>query len=42
MPIIISKDTTWSGNIILEDSVQIASGVNLTISPGTSVTSELA
>jgi len=42
MPIIISKDTTWSGNIILEDSVQIASGVNLTIAPGTSVTSELA
>jgi hypothetical protein len=42
MPIIISEDTTWSGNIILDDLVQIASGVNLTIAPGTSVTSELA
>jgi hypothetical protein len=36
---IISSNTTWSGEIVLNDDVQIASGAVLTIAAGTKVTS---
>ncbi len=34
---IISSNTTWSGNIMLTDDIQIASGVTLSVAPGADV-----
>lgn len=37
MTVIISKDTTWTGNVVLDDQYQIAPGVTLTIAAGATV-----
>lgn len=37
MPTIISQDTTWSGIIELNDTVQVATGVTLTIAAGSTL-----
>ena len=34
---IIDSDTSWEGQILLEDTVQIASGATLTLAPGASI-----
>ena len=41
MAIIITENTTWSGNIVLNQSYQVAPGVTLTITPGTKLTRAL-
>ncbi|DAC61184.1 MAG TPA: hypothetical protein D7I03_01035 [Candidatus Poseidoniales archaeon] len=33
----ISTDTTWSGNIVLEDDVIVSQGTTLTVEPGTTI-----
>lgn len=35
---IITGNTTWSGNITLTDNVEVAPGVTLTVAPGTTIT----
>ena len=37
-PLLITEDTTWSGDILIEDTVEVAPGATLTILPGTTVT----
>ena len=36
-PSTISSDTTWTGNIILDDDVIVSQGTTLTIEPGTTI-----
>ena len=37
-PLLIREGTTWSGDILIEDTVEVAPGATLTILPGTTVT----
>jgi hypothetical protein len=39
-PLLIKEDTTWSGEILIQDFVDVAPGSTLTIAPGTTVTFE--
>ena len=39
-PLLIREDTTWSGEVLIQDVVDVAPGATLTIDPGTTVTFE--
>lgn len=39
-PLLISEDTTWSGDIFIADMVDVDYGAKLTIKPGTTITAD--